>query len=154
MLTVIDTQAMSVSEPGTRRPPATGVTVTSPCGSSLRTRSTSTEPGPRTPTVAAPVGDGGLERGDHRKRREDPADLVEPLLLGVGVAGLPGVVEARDGRRVHVGGGADAAGAAVAHALQQEGLGAGEDVEAALGERVQEGLRVLPVAAAVLHAGD
>src|SRR2546421_2306738 len=53
MLTVIDAQAISVSEPGTRRPPATGVTVTSPCGSSLRTRSTSTEAGSGTPTVTA-----------------------------------------------------------------------------------------------------
>src|SRR5512132_1225337 len=53
MLTVMATQAISVSEPGTRRPPATGDTVTSPCGSSLRTRSTSTEPGSGTPTVTA-----------------------------------------------------------------------------------------------------
>src|SRR5437764_298070 len=44
-LTVIDAQAISVSEPGTRRPPATGVTVTPPRGSSLRTRPASTAAG-------------------------------------------------------------------------------------------------------------
>ncbi|NJN00730.1 MAG: hypothetical protein HC793_03870, partial [Aquincola sp.] len=38
-LTVMATHAISVSEPGTRKPPATGRTVTSPCGSSRLTAS-------------------------------------------------------------------------------------------------------------------
>ena len=99
----------------------------------------------------AVVSDGGLERGDHRKLCERPADLVEASLLGIGVAALPRLVEPRDRRGVHVGRGADAAGAAAAHVAQQEGLRAGEDVEARPGERIEERLRVVPVAAAVFH---
>src|SRR5712691_4360829 len=45
--------AMSVSAPGTRKPPVTGRTVTSPCGSSRRTRSTLTDDGSGTPTVTS-----------------------------------------------------------------------------------------------------
>src|SRR5437773_2311435 len=45
--------AMSVSAPGTRKPPVTGRTVTSPCGSSRRTRSTLTDNGSGTPTVTS-----------------------------------------------------------------------------------------------------
>src|SRR5213079_2029667 len=41
-LTVSERHAMIPSPPGTRSPPATGCTVTSPWGNSLRTRSTST----------------------------------------------------------------------------------------------------------------
>src|SRR3989441_5427732 len=52
-LTVIAAQAMSVSAPGTRKPPVTGWTVTSPCGSSRRTRSTLTDDGSGTPTVTS-----------------------------------------------------------------------------------------------------
>src|SRR5262249_21317162 len=52
-LTVMAAPAMMVSAPGTRRPPATGRTVTSPCGSSFFTRSTSTLPGSGTPTVTS-----------------------------------------------------------------------------------------------------
>src|SRR5437870_3452238 len=47
------THAMSVSAPGTRKPPVTGWTVTSPCGSSRRTRSTLTDDGSGTPTVTS-----------------------------------------------------------------------------------------------------
>src|SRR5256886_12187818 len=47
------THAMSVSAPGTRKPPVTGWTVTSPCGSSRRTRSTLTDNGSGTPTVTS-----------------------------------------------------------------------------------------------------
>src|SRR6185369_854566 len=53
MLTVMATQAMSVSEPGTLRPPTTGRTVTSPCCSSLRTRSMSMDVGSGMPTVTS-----------------------------------------------------------------------------------------------------
>src|SRR5262245_29505268 len=52
-LTVSDRHAMIPSPPGTRRPPATAWTVTSPCGNSLRTRSTSTDAGSGTPTVTS-----------------------------------------------------------------------------------------------------
>src|SRR5688572_19075898 len=51
--TVMTTQARSASPVGARRPPGTARTVTSPCGSSLRTRSTSTDPGSGTPTVTS-----------------------------------------------------------------------------------------------------
>src|SRR5438552_6671386 len=47
------THAMSVSAPGTRKPPVTERTVTSPCGSSRRTRSTLTDAGSGTPTVTS-----------------------------------------------------------------------------------------------------
>src|SRR5439155_1629558 len=53
MLTVMATQAMSVSPTGTRSPPATACTVTSPCGSSRFTASTSTAFGSGTPTVTS-----------------------------------------------------------------------------------------------------
>src|SRR3989454_8547016 len=53
MLTVMATQAMSVSPTGTRSPPATARTVTSPCGSSRFTASTSTAFGSGTPTVTS-----------------------------------------------------------------------------------------------------
>src|SRR5712691_9059680 len=52
-LTVMAAHAMMVSKPGTRSPPATGRTVTSPWGSSFFTRSTSTLPGSGTPTVTS-----------------------------------------------------------------------------------------------------
>ena len=52
-LTVIAAHAMMVSAFGTRRPPCTGRTVTSPWGSSFFTRSTSTLPGSGTPTVTS-----------------------------------------------------------------------------------------------------
>jgi hypothetical protein len=42
----------------------------------------------------------------------------------------------------------------VTHALEQERLGAREHVEARLRVRVEERLRVVPVAAAVLDPGD
>src|SRR4030095_6006103 len=51
--TVITTQARRASPGGARRPPGTARTVTSPCGSSLRTRSTSTVTGSGTPTVTS-----------------------------------------------------------------------------------------------------
>ncbi len=53
MLTVMAAHAMSVSLPGTRRPPPTARTVTSPCGSSRRTTSTLTDAGSGTPTVTS-----------------------------------------------------------------------------------------------------
>src|SRR3989442_12509447 len=104
--------------------------------------------------VAAVVGDGGLEGRDHRKLLEDAANHVQARLLGLGAGAPPGVEEARDRSRMAVPGGADAAGAAGPHVLEQEGLGASEDVEAALRERGEERLRVAPVAPAVLHAAD
>src|SRR2546422_1190350 len=52
-LTVMAAHAMSVSAPGTRKPPLTGRTLTSPWGSSRRTRSTSTDTGSGTPTVTS-----------------------------------------------------------------------------------------------------
>ena len=53
MLTTMPTQAMSASLWGTRRPPGTARTVTSPCGSSFFTRSTSIFAGSGTPTVTS-----------------------------------------------------------------------------------------------------
>src|SRR5690349_11275583 len=52
-LTVIATHAMIVSPTGTRSPPSTARTVTSPCGSSRLTASTSTAFGFGTPTVTS-----------------------------------------------------------------------------------------------------
>src|SRR6266852_7105820 len=103
--------------------------------------------------VAAVAGDDRFERGDHRVALHDAADLVEARLLGVGLGGLPLAVELRDGPGVHVGGGADAAGAAIAHVGEQEGLAPREDVEAGGREGVEHRLGIVPVARAVLHAG-
>src|SRR6266542_2815476 len=52
-LTVMAAHAMIVSASGTRRPPSTGWTVTSPCGSSRSTRSSLTDAGSGTPTVTS-----------------------------------------------------------------------------------------------------
>src|SRR5215467_4806997 len=52
-LTVMAAHAINVSEVGERRPPLTARTVTSPCGSSLRTTSSLTESGSGTPTVTS-----------------------------------------------------------------------------------------------------
>src|SRR6266542_3776887 len=98
--------------------------------------------------------DGGLERGNHRILREDAANRIEPFLLGVGVCCLPRREEPRDGSRIDVGGGADAAHAAVTQALEEEGLAAREYVEACLGEVVQICLGIVPVAGGILGARD
>src|SRR6188474_1932882 len=104
--------------------------------------------------IAAVVGDGRLQRGDHGELLEDAADLVQPRLLRVGVAARPRGEQPRDGGGVHIGGGADAALAAAPHVGEEEGLAAREDVEAGGGERIQHRLGIAPVAGGVLHARD
>src|SRR5215472_2455353 len=104
--------------------------------------------GPR--GFAAVVRDGALEGGNHGVLREDAANGVEPLLLRIGVRVLPRGEEPRDGARVDVGRRADAADAAVAQSLEEEGLASREHVEAGLGEVVQVRLGVVPVTRGIL----
>src|SRR5499425_669412 len=99
--------------------------------------------GPR--GFAAVMRDGALEGGNHGVLREDAADGVETLLLRIGVRVLPRSEEPRDGARVDVGRRADAADAAVAQPLEEEGLAPREHVEADLGGVVQVRLRVVPI---------
>src|SRR5690349_18738302 len=103
--------------------------------------------------VAAVASDHRLQRGDHGIALHDAADLVEARLLGVRLRSLPLAVEAGDGGRGHVGGGADAPRAAPAHVGEQERLAPREHVEAARREGVEHGLGVAPIARAVLHSG-
>src|SRR5437870_9257786 len=83
---------MSVSAPGTRKPPVTGWTVTSPCGSSRRTRSRFTDAGSGTPTVTStsirPPRSRTSRSEEHTSELQSRGHLVCRLLLEKKKVGL------------------------------------------------------------------
>jgi len=76
---------------------------------------------------------------------------TRPRLQGVGLPALPLLVNIADAGRVDVAGGSDAAGTAVAQAVEQEHLRTGKDRQ--LGMCCQQPRGVFPVARAVLDPG-
>src|SRR4030095_13120940 len=96
----------------------------------------------------------GLEARNHRKLLQRVPYVIERRLPRVRVRRLPVPAQLRDRRRIHVGRGADAAGAAPTQGREQKRLAPGEHIEAAGLELLERRARVVPVAGAVLDGCD
>ncbi len=102
--------------------------------------------------IVAEMGHDGFQRRDHRIRLDGLAYGGDARLQVVRLIRLPVVEHLADGARGHVAGGRDAARTALAQAVEQEHLGAREDLELRIG--VEDRRRVAPVAGGILQAHD
>src|SRR5688572_25518222 len=94
--------------------------------------------------------DCGLHRLYHGIAGENGPNLVEPMLLLVGIGALPCRKEPRDRSRIHIGSSADAARGTVTQTPQQERLTPRQDVETLLRKVVDVRSGVFPIAGGIL----
>src|SRR5438128_5899524 len=98
--------------------------------------------------------DRAFQRRNHGKVLKRRAHSIECRLLLIRVGIAPACGESRNRPRIHVPGRGDTARAASAQGCEEKRLTSGEHVEAAWLKTLEHRPRIVPVAGAVLDAGD